>query len=95
MEKKIHAISLAGAVSEEMKAQINNSHHTLSHGLGVIKNCMKEWNDVTTNNFQTFKSAIDGLATKDDMQEISSAISNVMGKCMGSPLPSYPTKRRL
>jgi hypothetical protein len=45
MDKKINAPSLADAVSEEMKAQLNNFHHTLNHGLGVVKNCMKEGND--------------------------------------------------
>jgi NADH:ubiquinone oxidoreductase subunit F (NADH-binding) len=42
MEKKIHAPSLADVMSEEMQAQINNFRHTLSHGLGDVKNCMKE-----------------------------------------------------
>jgi hypothetical protein len=37
MDKKINAPSLADAVSEEMKAQLNNFHHTLRHGLGVVK----------------------------------------------------------
>jgi hypothetical protein len=55
---------------------------------------MKEGNDAITHNFQTVKGAIGGLVTKNDMQEISSAISNVMGNRMGSPLPSYPTKKK-
>jgi hypothetical protein len=78
MEKKINAPSLADAVSEEIQVQINNFQHTLSHGLGVVKNCMKEGNDATTQKFQAVKGAIDGLVTKDDTQEISSVISNML-----------------
>jgi hypothetical protein len=37
MDKKINAPSLADSELEEMKAQLNNFHHTLNHGLGVIK----------------------------------------------------------
>jgi hypothetical protein len=42
MDKKINVPSLADSVSKEVKAQLNNFHRTLNHGLGVIKNCMKE-----------------------------------------------------
>jgi hypothetical protein len=94
MDKKINAPSLAAAVSEEMKAQINNFHHTLSHGLGVVKNCMKEGNDTTTTNFHNVKGAIDALVTKDDMQEISSAISTIMEKRIGATLSSSTTKKK-
>jgi hypothetical protein len=81
-------------MSEEMKAQLNNFHYTLSHGLGVVKNCMKEGNDTTTTNFHTVKGAIDTLVTKDDMQEISSTISTIMEKCMGATLPSSTKKQK-
>jgi hypothetical protein len=37
MDKKINSPSLADAVSEEMKAHLNNFHHTLSHGLSVVQ----------------------------------------------------------
>jgi hypothetical protein len=90
MDKKIHAPSLDDAVSEEMKAQLNNFHHTLSHGLGVIKNCMKEGNDTATT--KCHKGAIDALVINDGMQESSSAISTIMGKCMSAPLPSSQNK---
>jgi hypothetical protein len=84
MDKKINAPSLADAVSEKMKAQLNNFHHTLNHGLGVVKNCIKEGNDTTTTNFHTVKGSIDALVTKDDMHEISSAISTIMEKRIGA-----------
>jgi hypothetical protein len=77
-----------------MKAQINNFQHTLSHGLGVIKNCSKEGNYETTNKFQTIKDSSYTLVTKDGIQDISSAISTVMGKHMGSLLPSSPKKKK-
>jgi hypothetical protein len=93
-DKKINAPSLADAVSEEMKAQLNNFHHTLNHGLGVVKNCMKEGNDTTTTNFHTVKGAIDALVTKDDMHEISSAIYTIMEKRIGATLPSSTTKNK-
>jgi hypothetical protein len=93
MDKKINAPSLADAVLEEMKAQLNNFHHTLSHGLGVVKNCMKEGNDTKTTNFHTVKVAIDELVTKDDMQEISTAISTIMEKRIGATLSSSTKKQ--
>jgi hypothetical protein len=93
MDKKINAPSLDDAVSEAMKAQLNNFHHTLNHGLGVVKNCMKEGNDTTMSNVHTVKGSIDALVTKDDMQEISSAISTIMEKRIGATL-SLSTKRR-
>jgi hypothetical protein len=76
MDKKINAPSLADAVSEEMKAQLNNFHHTLNHGLGVVK------------------SAIDELVTKDDMHEISSAISTIIEKRIGATLSSSTKKTK-
>jgi dsRNA-specific ribonuclease len=94
MDNKINAPSLADAVSEEMKAQLNIFHHTLSHGSGVIKNCMKEGNDTTTTSFHTFKGAIGALLTKDDMQEISSTISSIMEKHIGATLSSSTKKQK-
>jgi hypothetical protein len=91
---KINAPSIADAVSEEMKAHLNNFHHTLNHGLGVVKNCIKEGNDTTTTNFHTFKVAIDALVTKDDMHEISSAIPTIMEKRIGATLSSSTKKRK-
>jgi hypothetical protein len=76
-----------------MKAQLNNFHHTLSHGLGVVKKCMKEGNDTTTTNVHTVKGAIDALVTKDDMQEISSSISTIMEKHIGAILSSSTTTK--
>jgi hypothetical protein len=94
MNKKINAPSLSDAVSEEMKAQLNNFHHTLNHGLGLIKNCMKEGNDTRTTNFHTVKGAIDAVVTKDDMHEISSAISTIMEKRIGATLSLSTTKKK-
>jgi hypothetical protein len=94
VDKKINAPSLADTVSEEIKAQLHNFHHTLSHGLGVVKNCMKEGNDTTTTNFHTVKGDIDALLTKDAMQDISSAISTIMEKRIGATLPSSTTKNK-
>jgi hypothetical protein len=94
MDKKINAPSLADAVSEEMKAQPNNFHDTLNHGLGVVKNCMKEGDDTTTTNFHTVKGDIDALVTKDDMHEISSAISTIMEKRIGATLSWSTTKKK-
>jgi hypothetical protein len=88
MDKKINSPSLADAVSEEMKAQLKKFHHTLSHCLGVIKNCMKEVNDTTTTNFHN------ALVTKDDMQDISSAISIIMEKRIGATLSSSTKKTK-
>jgi hypothetical protein len=85
---------LADAVSEEMKAQLNFFHHTLNHGLGVVKKCMKEGNDTTTTNFHTVKGAIDALVTKDDMHDISSAISTIIEKRIGATLSSSTKKRK-
>jgi hypothetical protein len=93
IDKKINAPSLADSVSEEMNAQLNNFHHTLSHGLGVVKKCMKEWNDKTKTNFHTAEGAIDALVTNDDMQEISSEISTITEKHIGATLSS-PTKKK-
>jgi hypothetical protein len=56
---------------------------------------MKEGNDTTTTNFHTVKGAIDALVTKDYMQEISSAISTIMGKHMGATLPSSTKKNKI
>jgi hypothetical protein len=94
MDKKINAPSLADSVSEEMKAQLNNFHHTLIHGLGVVKNRMKEWNDTTKTNFHTIECAIDALVTKDDMQEISSTISTITEKRIGATLSSSKKKQK-
>jgi hypothetical protein len=55
---------------------------------------MKEGNDTTTTNVHTVKGDIDVLVTKDDMQEISSTISTIMGKHMGATLPSSTKKRK-
>jgi hypothetical protein len=55
---------------------------------------MKEGDDATTHSFQTVKCAIYGLVTNDDMQEISSEISYVMGERMGLLLPLSTMKKR-
>jgi hypothetical protein len=94
MDKKVHGPSVSEAISEELGAHLSNFHHTLSHGLGEVKNSMKEVNATTTTNFRTVKGAIDGLVNKEDMKAISSAMYTVMDKRSRSPVPLRPSKKR-